>query len=86
MSTHMVPVAELPERMTDLLSALVRGERVQVTADGRVVAELVRPAQGLATDPATPEAAVAAIVADMISEGHPPPADSPLWRFVPRAA
>jgi antitoxin (DNA-binding transcriptional repressor) of toxin-antitoxin stability system len=86
MSTRLVSVAQLADRMPELLAALAGGERVQVTADGQVVAELIRPTATSASGPAAAEAAVAAIVHDMIADGCPPAADSPLWRFVSRAA
>ncbi len=86
MTTHLVSVAELPERMPDLLAALASGERVQVMSDGQTVAELVQPPVSPVNGPARTQAAVAAIVRDMIADGYPPPADSPLWQFVPRAA
>ena len=79
-------MTELPARMPELLAALARGERVQVMADGQSVAELVQPVVSPVNGPARTQAAVAAIVRDMIADGYPPPADSPFWQFVPRAA
>ena len=85
MSQLLVPVSELPVRFPELLRALVAGGRVGVLDGGAVVAELVRPQTvGPALPPA--DAAVAEIVRDMIAAGHPPEPDSPLWRYVPRAA
>lgn len=86
MTTHLVSADELTGRWPELHAALERGERVQVMVAGQVVAELVRPRVESPPGPAATQAAVAAIVSDMIADGAPPPADSPLWQFIPRAA
>jgi antitoxin (DNA-binding transcriptional repressor) of toxin-antitoxin stability system len=86
MTTHLVSADELTGRWPQLHAALERGERVQVMVAGQVAAELVQPVVPPVNGPARTQAAVAAIVRDMIADGAPPPADSPLWQFIPRAA